>query len=226
MNPEETVALVAGGHTFGKAHGAGSPELAGFLSPKARTSKKWAWAGKTPTVLEKAMIPPPVVWKGPGSPIQLPGITAILICSLAMNGNSAKAQPVLAQWHAVDVKDEHMIPSGPWYLARRASNDDHCRYEPAYAPRARAYLPCRFGKIPMSLPDAFARAWFKLTHRDMGPKHRYLGPKFRQKIFLAGPNPRLAASQPSAADLAAERENSWPRFFRGRTRHRCLVLRR
>lgn len=175
MNDEETVALVAGGHTFGKSHGAGDPALVGPAPEGAPLEEQGlGWknqfgTGKgvhtTSNGIEGAWKPNPTKWDM-GYFDMLFGYEWELIKS------PAGAQ----QWRAKDVKPEHMIPDAhdpdKKHAPMMTTADLSLRFDPIYEPIAR-----RFHGDPEAFADAFARAWFKLTHRDMGPKSLYLGPE-------------------------------------------------
>jgi catalase-peroxidase len=173
MNDEETVALIAGGHTFGKAHGAGNPVNVG-PEPEAAPleAQGLGWLSKfksgkgehtITSGIEGAWKPNPTKWDM-GYFDMLFGYEWELVKSPA----GAK------QWLAVDVKDEDMIPDAhnpsKKHRPMMTTADLSLRFDPVYEPIAR-----RFHQNPEEFADAFARAWFKLTHRDMGPKSRYLG---------------------------------------------------
>ena len=173
MNDEETVALVAGGHTFGKAHGAGDPALVG-PEPEAAPieAQGLGWinqlgSGKaehtTTSGIEGAWKPNPTKWDM--------GYFDILF---GYEWELVKSPAGAQQWLAKDVKEEHMIldahnPSKK-HRPMMTTADLSLRFDPMYEPISR-----RFHKDLQAFADAFARAWFKLTHRDMGPKVRYLG---------------------------------------------------
>ncbi|GAB4122139.1 MAG: catalase/peroxidase HPI [Roseiflexaceae bacterium] len=175
MNDEETVALVAGGHTFGKAHGAGDPTLVG-PEPEAAPieAQGLGWinqfgTGKgvhtTTSGIEGAWKPNPTTWDN--------GYFDMLF---GYEWELVKSPAGAWQWLAKDVKEEHMIPDAhdPSKKARpmMTTADLSLRFDPIYEPISR-----RFHQDPAAFADAFARAWFKLTHRDMGPKSLYLGPE-------------------------------------------------
>ncbi len=175
MNDEETVALVAGGHTFGKAHGAGDPKLVG-REPEAAPLEEMGlgWKNKfgtgkgahtTTSGIEGAWKPNPTQWDM--------GYFDMLF---GYEWELTKSPAGAYQWVAKNVKPEHMIPDAHDPSKKHApmmtTADLSLRFDPIYEPIAR-----RFHQNPEAFADAFARAWFKLTHRDMGPKSRYLGPE-------------------------------------------------
>jgi len=201
MNDEETVALVAGGHTFGKAHGAGDPALVG-PEPEAAPieAQGLGWANRlgtgkgvdtTSSGIEGAWKPHPTRWDN-GYFDMLFGYEWELVRS------PAGAQ----QWLAEDVKPEHMIPDAhdPTKKARpmMTTADLSLRFDPVLEPIAR-----KFHKDPAAFADAFARAWFKLTHRDMGPKSRYLGPEVpKEDLIWQDPVPAVNHPLIDAEDIA------------------------
>ena len=201
MNDEETVALVAGGHTFGKAHGAGDPKLVGpepEAAPLEEMGLGWKNAlgsGKgihtTTSGIEGAWKPNPTKWDN-GYFDMLFGYEWELVNSPA----GAK------QWLAKDVKEEHLIPDAhdPSIKHRpmMTTADLSLRFDPIYEPISR-----RFHKDPQAFADAFARAWFKLTHRDMGPRSRYLGPEVPAETLLwQDPLPVVGHKLIDAQDVA------------------------
>ncbi|MEZ5620824.1 MAG: catalase/peroxidase HPI [Burkholderiaceae bacterium] len=173
MNDEETVALVAGGHTFGKAHGAGDPTLVGPEPEGAPIEEQglgWRNAfgsGKgvhtTTSGIEGAWKPNPTTWDM--------GYFDMLF---GYEWDLVKSPAGAHQWVARDCKPEHMIPDAHDPSKRHppmmTTADLSLRFDPAYEKISR-----RFHADPQAFADAFARAWFKLTHRDMGPRSRYLG---------------------------------------------------
>jgi catalase-peroxidase len=182
MNDEETVALVAGGHTFGKAHGAGDPKLVGAepeAAPLAEMGLGWKnslGTGKgvhtTTSGIEGAWKPNPTQWDN-GYFDMLFGYEWELVNSPA----GAK------QWLAKDVAEKDMIPdahdSSKKHRPMMTTADLSLRFDPIYEPISR-----RFHKDPQAFADAFARAWFKLTHRDMGPRSRYLGTEVPEEALI------------------------------------------
>jgi catalase-peroxidase len=175
MNDEETVALTAGGHTFGKAHGAGSDELMGPApegAPLEQMGLGWAnrhgsgkGADATTSGIEGAWKPHPNRWDM-GYFDMLFGYEWELI----------KSPAGAWQWQAKDCREEHLIPDahipGLKHPPMMTTADLSLRFDPTYEPISR-----HFHQHPEAFADAFARAWFKLTHRDMGPKCLYLGPE-------------------------------------------------
>ena len=175
MNDEETVALTAGGHTFGKAHGAGSEELVGPApegAPLEEMGLGWRnrhgsgmGADATTSGIEGAWKPHPTRWDM-GYFDMLFGYEWELI----------KSPAGAWQWQAKDCRDEHLIPDahrpGVKHPPMMTTADLSLRFDPIYEPISR-----HFHQHPEAFADAFARAWFKLTHRDMGPRCLYLGPE-------------------------------------------------
>jgi catalase-peroxidase len=182
MNDEETVALVAGGHTFGKAHGAGDPKLVGSepeAAPLEEMGLGWKnrfGTGKgvhtTTSGIEGAWKPNPTKWDM--------GYFDMLF---GYEWELVKSPAGAWQWLAKDVRDEHMIPDAhdpsKKHRPMMTTADLSLRFDPIYEPISR-----RFHKDPHAFADAFARAWFKLTHRDMGPRSRYLGPEVPGEVLL------------------------------------------
>lgn len=175
MNDEETVALVAGGHTFGKCHGAGpathvgrEPEAAGLEDQGLgwKSSFKSGKAGHTiSSGIEGAWKPNPTTWDM--------GYLKVLF---KYDWELVKSPAGAHQWLAKDVAEEDMVVDAhdpnKKHRPMMTTADLSLRYDPIYAPIAKHYL-----EHPEEFKNAFARAWFKLTHRDMGPRSRYLGPE-------------------------------------------------
>ena len=202
MNDEETVALVAGGHTFGKAHGAGDAKLVGAEPERANIEQLGlGWknrfesgiAGHTTTSgIEGAWKPNPTTWDN--------GYFETLF---GYEWELSKSPAGAHQWKpkggagAGSVVDAH--DPGKSHQPMMTTADLALRFDPAYEKISRDFKanPARFA-------DAFARAWFKLTHRDMGPKLRYLG-KLVPKEDLIWQDPIPAANHPliDAKDIAA-----------------------
>ncbi len=202
MNDEETVALTAGGHTFGKAHGAGDVALVGPEPEGAPLETLgFGWINKlgtgkgvhtTTSGIEGAWKPNPTKWDN--------GYFDMLF---GYDWECVKSPSGAWQWHPINCKPEHMIPDAhdPSKKARpmMTTADMSMKMDPIYEPISR-----RYHQNPQLFADAFARAWFKLLHRDMGPKVRYLGPEV-PKEDLIWQDPVPAADHPliNDADVAA-----------------------
>jgi catalase-peroxidase len=202
MNDEETVALVAGGHTFGKAHGAGDPALVGREpegAPIEEMGLGWKNAfgtGKgvhtTTSGIEGAWKPNPTRWDM--------GYFDMLF---GYEWELTKSPAGAHQWVAKNVRPEHMIPDAHDPSKKHApmmtTADLSLRFDPAYEKISR-----RFHKNPQQFADAFARAWFKLTHRDMGPRARYLGPEVpAEELIWQDPVPAEDHERVNDQDVAA-----------------------
>jgi catalase-peroxidase len=175
MNDEETVALVAGGHTFGKCHGAGDASHVG-PEPEAAPLEEMGLGWKSSfgsgkggdaitSGIEGAWKPEPTKWDM--------GYLKVLF---QYDWELVKSPADAHQWLAKDVAEEDMVvdahdPSKK-HRPMMTTADLALRFDPTYEPISRRYL-----ENPEEFADAFARAWFKLTHRDMGPRARYLGPE-------------------------------------------------
>jgi catalase-peroxidase len=173
MNDEETVALVAGGHTFGKCHGAGpathvgpEPEGAGLEEQGLGWKSNFGSGKGGDTIssgIEGAWKPNPIQWDM--------GYLKVLF---KYEWELVKSPAGAHQWLAKDVAEEDMVVDAHDSSKKRrpmmTTADLSLRFDPIYEPIARRYL-----QNPKQFADAFARAWFKLTHRDMGPRSRYLG---------------------------------------------------
>ncbi len=175
MNDEETVALVAGGHTFGKAHGAGDPDLVG-PEPEAAPIEDmgFGWINKfgsgkgddtTTSGIEGAWTANPIKWDN--------GYFDLLF---RYDWNLTKSPSGAYIWEPVGVKEEDMAPAAhdpsKKVKTMMTTADMAMRMDPIYGPISK-----RFHENPEEFADAFARAWFKLTHRDMGPRSAYIGPE-------------------------------------------------
>ncbi len=190
MNDEETVALIAGGHTFGKAHGAGDPKLVG-PEPEAAPIEEMGlgWKNKfetgkgihtTTSGIEGAWKPNPTKWDN--------GYLKVLF---KYDWELVKSPAGAQQWYAKNVDDEDMIVDAhdPNKKQRpmMTTADLALKFDPAYENIARHFL-----NDHKAFADAFARAWFKLTHRDMGPRARYLGPEVpKEELIWQDPIPKM-----------------------------------
>ncbi|HWR79164.1 MAG TPA: catalase/peroxidase HPI, partial [Pseudomonas sp.] len=202
MDDEETVALVAGGHTFGKAHGAGDPALVG-PEPEAAPIEEQGlgWINKlgsgkgvhtTTSGIEGAWKPNPTQWDN--------GYFDML---LGYEWELTKSPAGAHQWVAKDCKPEHLIPDAhdpsKKHPPMMTTADLSLRVDPVYEKISR-----RFQQNPQAFADAFARAWFKLTHRDMGPRSRYLGALVPAEVLIwQDPVPVVNHALIGAAEIAA-----------------------
>ncbi|MFO1111538.1 MAG: catalase/peroxidase HPI [Bradyrhizobium sp.] len=200
MNDEETVALIAGGHTFGKAHGAGDPSLVG-PEPEAGAleDQGLGWKSKYATGIGADAITggPEVTWT------QTPTRWSNhFFKNLFENEWELTKSPAgVPQWKAknavADIPDA-FDPSKK-HVPTMLTTDLSLRFDPAYEKISR-----RFYQHPDQFADAFARAWFKLTHRDMGPIHRYLGPLVpKETLIWQDPIPKVNHKLIDAKDITA-----------------------
>jgi catalase-peroxidase len=202
MNDEETVALVAGGHTFGKCHGAGDAEKHVGPEPEAapieeqglgwKSSHGRGKGGDTITSgIEGA-------WKPNPTKFDLGYLRVLFKYEWELVKSPAGAN----QWLAKDVDENDMVvdahdPSKK-HRPMMTTADLSLKFDPIYEPIARRYL-----KNPKEFKDAFARAWFKLTHRDMGPRSRYLGPEVpTEELIWQDPVPAVDHELIDAQDIA------------------------
>jgi catalase-peroxidase len=201
MNDEETVALVAGGHTFGKCHGAGDaahvgpePEAAGIEEQGLGWKSSFGSGKGGDTIssgIEGAWKPNPTTWDM--------GYLKVLF---KYEWELVKSPAGANQWLAKDVDEEDMVvdahdPSKK-HRPMMTTADLSLRFDPIYEPIARNYL-----ENPDKFADAFARAWFKLTHRDMGPRSRYLGPEVpAEELIWQDPVPEVDHELIDEKDIA------------------------
>jgi catalase-peroxidase len=201
MNDEETVALVAGGHTFGKCHGAGDaahvgpePEAAPIDEQGLGWKSSFGSGKGGDTIssgIEGAWKPNPTQWDM--------GYLKVLF---KYDWELVKSPAGANQWLAKDVDEEDMVvdahdPSKK-HRPMMTTADLSLKFDPIYEPIARRYL-----KNPKKFADAFARAWFKLTHRDMGPRSRYLGPEVpAEELIWQDPVPAVDHKLVNARDIA------------------------
>ncbi len=202
MNDEETVALVAGGHTFGKAHGAAPESNVGREPEGAPIAQQgFGWINKfgsgkgehtITSGIEGAWKPNPTTWDN--------GYFDMLF---GYEWELSKSPAGAHQWTPKNVKPEHMIPDAH-NPAKKAppmmtTADLSLRFDTAYEKISR-----RFHANPAEFADAFARAWFKLTHRDMGPRARYLGKQVPKEVLIwQDPVPAVDHPLVNDADIAA-----------------------
>ena len=202
MNDEETVALIAGGHTFGKCHGAGDaahvgpePEGAGIEEQGLGWKSSFGSGKGGDTIgsgIEGAWKPNPTTWD-----------MGYLNTLFKYEWELVKSPAGAHQWLARDVAEEDMVvdahdPSMK-HRPMMTTADLSLRNDPIYEPIAR-----RYQQNPEKFADAFARAWFKLTHRDMGPRSRYLGAEVPEEDLLwQDPVPAVTHKLIGEQDIAA-----------------------
>ena len=202
MNDEETVALVAGGHTFGKTHGAGDAALVGPEPEGASIEEQGlGWkssfgsgkAGDTITSgIEGAWTPTPIQWDN-----------SYFDTLFGYEWDLVKSPAGAWQWVPTDPAAADAVPDAHDPSKRHApimtTADMAMRMDPIYEPISR-----RFHENPDELADAFARAWYKLTHRDMGPRSRYLGPLVpAEELLWQDPVPEVTHDLIDEQDIAA-----------------------
>jgi catalase-peroxidase len=206
MNDEETVALIAGGHSFGKTHGAAPSDNVG-KEPEAAdlSSQGFGWhnkfgSGKGPDTITSGL---EVIWTT--TPTQWSNNYFENLFSFEWE--LTKSPGGAHQWVAKDA--DEIIPD-PFDPSKRRkptmlTTDIALRMDPAYEKISRHFL-----ENPEALADAFARAWFKLTHRDMGPKVRYLGPDVpKEDLIWQDPVPAVDHVLIDTADIASLKERLW-----------------
>ena len=202
MNDEETVALVAGGHTFGKCHGAGPATHVGpepEAAPIEEQGLGWKssfGSGKGGDAIGSGI---EGAWKANPTRFDMGYLNTLFKYEWELVKSPAGAN----QWLAKDVADEDMVVGAhdPSKKVRpmMTTADLSLRFDPIYEPIAR-----RYQQNPEKFADAFARAWFKLTHRDMGPRSRYLGKEVPQEeLIWQDPVPAVAHTLIDKQDIAA-----------------------
>ncbi|MCL6739814.1 catalase/peroxidase HPI [Sphingomonas sp. RB56-2] len=203
MNHEETVALTAGGHTFGKAHGAGDASLVGDSPEGADIALQglgWASAFESgvgehtiTSGIEGAWVNTPTEWSENY-------FRLLLDYEYELVRSPAGAQ----QWQPIDQREEDKAPAAHDPSKRvptmMTTADMALKVDPEFR-----VISEKFRNDHQAFKDAFARAWFKLTHRDMGPRVRYLGPEVPSEDLI-WQDPVPAGSMPSAGDVAAFKE--------------------
>jgi catalase-peroxidase len=206
MNDEETVALVAGGHTFGKCHGAGDTALVGREPEGANIEEQgFGWKSSFGTGkgidaissgIEGAWTPTPTKWDN-----------SYFETLFGYEWNLQKSPAGAWQWHPTDPAAANVVPDAHDPKKRHApmmtTADLALRMDPIYGPISKHFLenPDEFAKV-------FAKAWFKLTHRDMGPKDCYLGAEVpKEDLIWQDPIPKTANEVVNAADIATLKEH-------------------
>ncbi|WP_439577954.1 catalase/peroxidase HPI [Elioraea sp.] len=200
MNDEETVALTAGGHTFGKCHGAGDVSLVGRepeAAPLEQMGLGWKssfGSGKAGDAItsgiEGAWTPTPTWWDN-----------SYFDMLLGYEWELTKSPAGAHQWKPTDPNAQSLVPDAHDRTRRHppmmTTADMAMKMDPEYRK-----ISERFHKDPAAFADAFARAWFKLTHRDMGPKVRYLGPLVpKQDLIWQDPVPPVTHTLVDDADV-------------------------
>jgi catalase-peroxidase len=200
MDDEETVALIAGGHTFGKTHGAASasnvgvepeaagPELQGLGWHNAFGSGKGGDA--ITSGIEVTWTQTPSLWSN-----------KFFENLFGFEWELEKSPAGANQWVAKDAPEDvpHAHDKSKKQRPKMLTTDLSLRFDPIYGPISKRFL-----ENPQAFADAFARAWFKLTHRDMGPRARYLGPEVpKEELIWQDPLPKAEGATIDASDVAA-----------------------
>ncbi|HEY5831885.1 MAG TPA: catalase/peroxidase HPI [Hyphomicrobiaceae bacterium] len=199
MNDEETVALIAGGHTFGKTHGAGDPSLVG-PEPEAGALEDqglgWKSKYKSGVGCDAITGGPEVTWTQTPTKWSNFFFKNLFENEWELTKSPAGAKQWKAKGAAADIPDA--FDKSKKHVPTMLTTDLSLRFDPAYEKISR-----RFYENPDQFADAFARAWFKLTHRDMGPRARYLGPLVpKETLIWQDPIPAADAAI-SDADVAS-----------------------
>ncbi len=200
MNDEETVALIAGGHTFGKAHGAKSPKECVGVEPAAADIEEQGlgWKNKcgkgnaedtTTSGLEGAWSSNPIAWSN-----------QYLDNLFNFEWVQSKSPAGAIQWVPKDAEAAKIVPDahikGKTHAPIMFTTDLSLKFDPSYSKIAK-----RFQENPEEFQQAFAKAWFKLTHRDMGPRWRYIGAEVpKEELVWQDPIPKLDHPLIDAAD--------------------------
>jgi len=200
MNHEETVALTAGGHTFGKAHGAGDPSLVDVAPEGADIALQGlGWANAHGSGFGEHTITSGIEGSWVNTPTQWSENYFRLL--LDYDYELVKSPAGAQQWQPINQREEDMAPSAHDPSKRvptmMTTADMALREDPEFRK-----ISEKFRNDHEAFKDAFARAWFKLTHRDMGPKVRYQGPEVPEEDLI-WQDPVPAGSKPSDADVSA-----------------------
>jgi catalase-peroxidase len=206
MNDEETVALIAGGHTFGKAHGAADPDQYVGPEPEGASIEEQGLGWKNSfgsgkgrdaitSGLEVTWTPTPTKWDN-----------TFFETLFGYEWELTKSPAGANQWQPKDGAGANTVPDPEDGTLKRPptmlTTDLALRFDPVYEPISRRFL-----ENPDQFADAFARAWFKLTHRDMGPIQRYLGPLVPQETLIwQDPIPAVSHELIGAEEIAALKE--------------------
>ena len=183
MNDEETVALTAGGHTFGKAHGASDPDKYVGAEPEGAPIEQMGlgWQNSFGSGIGRDTITSGIEGAWTANPTQWDNGYFDLL--LGYEWELVKSPAGAHQWHPINPKEEDLAPDAEdgsiKVTTMMTTADMAMREDPAYK-----VISKRFHENPDQFQDAFARAWFKLLHRDMGPKTRYLGPEVPEEELI------------------------------------------
>ena len=183
MNDEETVALTAGGHTFGKAHGASDPDKYVGAEPEGAPIEQmgFGWQNSYGTGFGSDTITSGIEGAWTANPTKWD--TGYFDLLFGYEWELVKSPAGAFQWHPINPKEEDMAPDAhdgsKKVTTMMTTADMAMREDPAYK-----VISKRFHENPDQFQDAFARAWFKLLHRDMGPKTRYLGPEVPEEELI------------------------------------------
>ncbi len=207
MNDEETVALIAGGHTFGKAHGAGDPNQYVGPEPAAASIEEQSMGWKNTYGSGNAAYTITSGLEGAWSTTPTKWSNNYFENLFGFEWELTKSPAGAHQWTPKNGAGIGTVPDAHDPAKRHApimfTTDLALRLDPAYEKISR-----RFHENPDQFADAFARAWFKLTHRDMGPKERYLGPEVpTEELIWQDPVPAVAHQLIDAEDMAALKAN-------------------
>ncbi len=199
MNDEETVALIAGGHSFGKTHGAGDPSFVG-VEPEGGEieAQGLGWSSKHGTGIGADAITggPEVIWTQTPTKWSNHFFENLFKYEWELHESPAGAKQWRAKDAPADIPDAY--DASKKHVPRMLTTDLALRFDPEYEKVSRRFL-----ENPDQFADAFARAWFKLTHRDMGPKARYLGPLVPDETLIwQDPIPEVDHPLVDGADIA------------------------
>ena len=199
MNDEETVALIAGGHSFGKTHGAGDPSLVGAAPEGGAIEDQglgWKSAYGTGIGADAITGGPEVTWTQTPTKWSNAFFKNLFENEWELTKSPAGAKQWKAKGAEASIPDA--FDKSKKHVPTMLTTDLSLRFDPAYEKISR-----RFYEHPDQFADAFARAWFKLTHRDMGPRARYLGPQVPKEVLIWQDPIPAAGSSISEADIAA-----------------------
>jgi catalase-peroxidase len=202
MNDEETVALTAGGHTFGKAHGNGDPSKLGAAPAGADLAAQgFGWVSTNNSGCGEHTVTSGIEGAWTNTPVEWSKNYFRLL--LDYDYELVQSPAGANQWQPINQKEEDMAPAA-WDPSKKVPTmmttaDMALKRDPGYRK-----ISEKFRDDHEAFKDAFARAWFKLTHRDMGPKARYLGPEVPAEDLI-WQDPIPAGTKPSDVDVAAVR---------------------